>query len=233
MSGFGCGGSGGGAHTHPIIEVTGLQVALDGKQAAGSYLTAIDGPMVTAALGYTPTSVAGLTGTQTVAAFKAGLSLVKGDVGLGSVDNTADSAKPVSAAQQAALDLKAPIASPAHTGPVTTTGSYGFAAGAGNTATQSPNKTSGVTLNKAHGLVTMANSALAAATIVSHTLTNSQIAATDQVIVSHVSGGTSAAYTVNAFPGAGSAVISVRNNTAGSLSEAVVYRFTVIKGVNA
>ena len=37
-------------------------------------------------------------------------------VGLGSVDNTADSAKPVSTEQQTALDLKAPLASPALTG---------------------------------------------------------------------------------------------------------------------
>jgi alpha-D-ribose 1-methylphosphonate 5-triphosphate synthase subunit PhnG len=48
---------------------------------------------VTTALTYTPTSVTGLTGTQSVAAFKAGLSLVKGDVGLGSVDNTSDATK--------------------------------------------------------------------------------------------------------------------------------------------
>lgn len=44
------------------------------------------------------TSVAGRTGTVTLA---------KADVGLGSVDNTADSAKPVSTAQAAALALKA------------------------------------------------------------------------------------------------------------------------------
>ena len=37
-------------------------------------------------------------------------------VGLGSVDNTADTAKPVSTAQQTALDLKANLASPALTG---------------------------------------------------------------------------------------------------------------------
>lgn len=43
-------------------------------------------------------------------------ALVKGDVGLGSVDNTADTAKPVSTAQQTALDLKAPLASPTLTG---------------------------------------------------------------------------------------------------------------------
>jgi hypothetical protein len=44
------------------------------------------------------TSVAGRTGAVT---------LTKSDVGLANVDNTADSAKPVSVAQQAALDLKA------------------------------------------------------------------------------------------------------------------------------
>lgn len=49
------------------------------------------------------TSVAGRTGSVT---------LTKSDVGLPNVDNTADSAKPVSVAQQSALDLKAPIASP-------------------------------------------------------------------------------------------------------------------------
>lgn len=46
------------------------------------------------------TSVASKTGA---------VSLVKGDVGLGSVDNTADTAKPISTATQAALDLKAPL----------------------------------------------------------------------------------------------------------------------------
>jgi len=46
----------------------------------------------------------------------------KSDVGLGNVDNTADSAKPVSTAQQTALDLKANIASPTFTGtPISTT----------------------------------------------------------------------------------------------------------------
>jgi hypothetical protein len=42
--------------------------------------------------------------------------LVKGDVGLGNVDNTTDANKPVSTATQTALDLKAPLASPALSG---------------------------------------------------------------------------------------------------------------------
>lgn len=42
--------------------------------------------------------------------------ITKSMVGLGSVDNTADTGKPVSTAQQTALDLKANLASPALTG---------------------------------------------------------------------------------------------------------------------
>ena len=56
--------------------------------------------------------------TRTVAgkALMANVTLAKGDVGLGNVDNTSDANKPVSTAQQNALNLKAPLASPAFTG---------------------------------------------------------------------------------------------------------------------
>lgn len=43
-------------------------------------------------------------------------STARTNLGLGNVNNTADSAKPVSTAQQTALDLKAPLASPALSG---------------------------------------------------------------------------------------------------------------------
>jgi hypothetical protein len=61
------------------------------------------------------------TGTQTLTnkTITSPSGLVKGDVGLGNVDNTADTAKPVSTAQQTALDLKANLASPTFTGTVT------------------------------------------------------------------------------------------------------------------
>jgi hypothetical protein len=65
---------------------------------------------ITTKLGYTPTSVNGLTGIQSVSAFKTGLSLVKADVGLGSVDNTSDANKPISTATQTALNAKQPLA---------------------------------------------------------------------------------------------------------------------------
>jgi hypothetical protein len=51
--------------------------------------------------------------------------ITKSMVGLGNVDNTADSAKPVSTATQTALDAKAPLASPALTGtPIAPTAAY-------------------------------------------------------------------------------------------------------------
>lgn len=56
-------------------------------------------------------------GVVTASAIAAG-SVTKSDVGLGSVDNTSDAGKPISTATQAALDLKAPLASPTFTGTV-------------------------------------------------------------------------------------------------------------------
>ena len=60
------------------------------------------------------------TGTQTLTnkTITTPAGLVKGDVGLGNVDNTSDANKPVSSAGQTALDLKAPLASPTFTGTV-------------------------------------------------------------------------------------------------------------------
>lgn len=49
---------------------------------------------------------------RTPSQVKTDLALTKSDVGLGSVDNTADTAKPVSTAQQTALDAKAPKSLP-------------------------------------------------------------------------------------------------------------------------
>ena len=109
-------------------------------------------------------------------------------------------------------------------------GGLGYTAGAGGTVAQSGNKSGGVTLNKQSGEITMQNTNLAAATIVSFVLTNSTIGANDLLLLQHQSGGTLGAYTLNAACAAGSATIYVRNNTAGTLGEALVIRYAVIKG---
>jgi len=61
------------------------------------------------------------TGTQTLTnkTITSPSGIVKGDVGLGNVDNTSDVNKLVSTATQTALDLKAPLSSPTFTGTVT------------------------------------------------------------------------------------------------------------------
>jgi hypothetical protein len=109
-----------------------------------------------------------------------------------------------------------------------TAGTFGYGAGRG-TITQETNKSTGVTLNAPCGAVTMHNEALNADTTVSFTLTNSSITANDILVLNHISGGTAGAYVLNAQAAAGSASVNVRNITAGSLSEAIVIGFAIIK----
>jgi len=82
------------------------QLASD-EDASTALATAVAGKL---------TKASNLSDLENVATAKTNLSLVKGDVGLANVDNTSDANKPVSTAQQTALDLKAPLSSPALTG---------------------------------------------------------------------------------------------------------------------
>lgn len=107
----------------------------------------------------------------------------------------------------------------------------GYSAAAQGTVTQATSKSTGVTLNKSAGKITMNGAALAAGTTVLFTLTNSTISANDVMIVNVGAGGTSGAYwPYVASLTAGSAVIGLYNNTAGSLSEAPVINFALIHG---
>lgn len=110
---------------------------------------------------------------------------------------------------------------------------FGYGTGAGGTVTQATNKSTGVTLNARCGQVTMNAANLATNTAVTFTLTNSAIAATDILMLNHVSGGTLGNYSFVARCAAGSATIAVRNVSAGDLAEAVVIGFAVIKAVTA
>lgn len=164
--------------------------------------------------------------------------VTKTQVGLGNADNTSDANKPVSTAQaaaDAAVQAYA-IDRSHHAGTQTSgsialaSGSIGYAVGNGGAVTQATSKATGVTLNKLSGDITLNAAALAASTVISFTLTNSNIAATDLVLACHNSAGTSGAYGVTAqVTSAGACLISVRNLTAGSLSEAIVIRFAVFK----
>lgn len=105
--------------------------------------------------------------------------------------------------------------------------------GDGGTVTQATNKATGVTLNKVSGDITMNNAALAADAIVSFVLTDDKIEASDTLVLNHQSGGTPGAYVLNARCAAGSATIDVANRSAGSLSEAIVIRFALVKAANS
>lgn len=100
----------------------------------------------------------------------------------------------------------------------------------GGTATQATSKSTGVQLDRQCGQITMNGAALAAAAEVSFTLTNAEIDESDLVVVNIASGATAGAYTVTVDAvAAGSCRISVGNVSAGSLSEAIVLNFGVIK----
>lgn len=104
----------------------------------------------------------------------------------------------------------------------------GYTAAGQGTVTQLTSKSTAVTLDKPAGQITMNNASLGATTNVTFTLNNSYISAND-VIVLNVNGGTTAAYNVyTSVLGAGSASITLRNITAGALSEAVVLNFALI-----
>lgn len=109
----------------------------------------------------------------------------------------------------------------------------GYDTGAGGVVTQITSKATGVALNALSGAITMHAAALNAGVIVSFVLTDTSIAATDVLILNHISGGTIGSYALNAQAAAGSATINVRNSTAGNLSEALVIQFAVVKAVNA
>jgi hypothetical protein len=107
----------------------------------------------------------------------------------------------------------------------------GYGTAAQGMVTQATDKSTGVTLNKSSGRITMNNAALASNTAASFTLTNSLISTNDVIITNVSGGGTAGAYTtyVSSMT-AGSAVITLRNLSAGSLSEAVVINYAIIHG---
>jgi hypothetical protein len=113
---------------------------------------------------------------------------------------------------------------------VTSAAGLGYGTGSGGTVTQATSKATAVTLNKPTGQITMNNAALNANTTVVFTVTNSLCAFVDTVSINHRNG---ASYNVWVVPGIGSFDVYLRNITAGSLSDAVVLNFSIIKGATS
>jgi len=105
----------------------------------------------------------------------------------------------------------------------------GYTTDAQGTVTQATSKSTAVTLNKSAGQITMNNASLASVTNVTFTLNNSFISANDVLILNVGAGATAGAYNcwVSGLS-AGSASLTLRNISGGSLSEAVVINFALI-----
>ena len=110
------------------------------------------------------------------------------------------------------------------------TAGIGYATGAGGTVTQATSRTTGVTLNKTTGSITLF-SAAGSATAATFTVTNSTVAATDVIILNQKSGTDLYNLMVTAVA-AGSFNISFRT-TGGTTTETPTFSFAVIKGVVA
>ena len=101
----------------------------------------------------------------------------------------------------------------------------------GGAVTQATSKSTAVTLAKLTGAVTTHAAALADDALVTFTVTNTAVAATDNVILNHKGGGTLGSYNVQAHTiASGSFKITIQNVSGGALSEALVLSFTVVKG---
>ena len=99
----------------------------------------------------------------------------------------------------------------------------------GVTVSQDTNRTTGVTASNFSGKITTQATSLAAVTLVTHTVTNTLVAATDNIIITKVSGDADTSAFVSAVA-SGSFDVTLRNNHAsGADTTAFVYNFAVIK----
>lgn len=110
------------------------------------------------------------------------------------------------------------------------TAGIGYGTGAGGAVTQATSRTTGVTLNKIAGAITLV-SAAGSTTPATFTVTNSAVAATDTIILSQKSG--TDLYDLKVTSVASGSFNITFNTTGGTTSEQPVINFAVIKAVAA
>lgn len=119
----------------------------------------------------------------------------------------------------------------------TTTGSIGYATGAGGAVTQATNRTTGVTLSKLSGQITTNNASLAAEVAAVFTVTNTLVAIGDVVVISQQSGsnGGNTDVFVSTVAAGSFAITVANNNAAGGTAEtgAIIINYAIIKAVAA
>jgi len=114
---------------------------------------------------------------------------------------------------------------------VTSPAGLGYGTGSGGTVTQATSKSTAVTLNKPTGQITMNNAALAAGVSVSFTLNNSLLSLYD-IVFACAFGSDNYRVEVSSVT-TGNTAIRVTNITGGSLSEALIINFAIIKGATS
>lgn len=114
---------------------------------------------------------------------------------------------------------------------INSTGALGYTTGSGGSVTQVTSRTTGVTLNKTNGAITLFSTTTTAGQVTTFTVTNSTVAATDTIIVNQKTGGGIYLCSVTTVA-AGSFNISVHTPAAQG-AEAPTLNFAVIKAVIA
>ena len=107
---------------------------------------------------------------------------------------------------------------------------FTYSANAQGAVTQLTSKSTGVTLNKSAGVITMNNAALGNLATATFTLTNSLLSAKDVLNVCVGAGATGAYFVQCSSLTAGSGNITIINLSGGSLSDAVKLNFAIIHG---
>lgn len=116
---------------------------------------------------------------------------------------------------------------------VTGGGGLGYGTGSGGTMLQGSSfgKQTSVTFNKTSGRVTMNNASLAAGSTVSFSLNNNNVGIADCIVVTFWGSVNCGNYNIWAVNNGGGVVqVYLRNISAGNLSDAVEFNFTVIRG---
>ena len=115
------------------------------------------------------------------------------------------------------------------------TSGFGYSTGAGGAVTQATNRSTGVTLNTVTGAITTDTTSLAAGAEAVFTVTNSQVAVGDVVLVSARSGMTAGtSVPIVTAVAAGSFDITLTNLHASTADTgAMIINFAVVKAVSA
>jgi hypothetical protein len=112
-------------------------------------------------------------------------------------------------------------------------GGLGYGTGSGGAIAQGTSRTTGVTINKTNGAITLFSTTTTAGTFTSFTVTNSTVAATDTVQVNMKSGSVDSYIITVSAVAAGTFRVQIYNVAAVAVAEAPVINFAVIKAVTA